>query len=749
MNKVLTTATVEARKEQTRDEVLLNRELLFTLDEKNLYIKEHDENKLVLIGGTGKQNLITAGDNIEIIKTEDEEGNPIAPEEIRLLDDIVINTCTLHPESENIYDWKGTVKLGELKDNNTVFLFTKHTELTDLVNAGMLGGEILLKLTDDENGIHHAHYAITLSSTGSWSLKGAVQANSDVRMVRAKWNNEWYYGIKIPEITTIKTIEHTETYYETEIRLVETSYTDDYYLGMATVNGVRQLTNRNTMTISNNSTGTAVSLANTGLTSSGQSNYNKWHYCSVRELMDLRGGDLTDATPELKAAYENNCYLYLNIFWRYYYNNNNPYISIRIIDAYICNRNGNFVPSANTDYIVNHIGIEDSSWLDWNSELAINPSTGNYGQFNAANNYVLKLGDLKFTTITEKEVRVEKTRTYTTQETVTSPFKAAEVWFNGWQKLPTQPSGYLDTELSYVVLSDKSNDNDSFAENFYCDANATISKIPELQDTGEDNAPYRFTISGTLSRTQLIAIADLCKNPNKQIYLDLSEATVDSTAQVWDDYIFKSCVSLRGLIIPKGVTAISECCFLWCTYLRYLDFTPSAGTLLSVGADSGWSTSVGLFTSTRVRNLLIPASVNRIGKYLIGSSNLRNLVFLHQSQNPISVEQWSFMIIGTDANTDASLPSNFHVYMTESWYNGYIKNVYGNNGSLAWQWNNSGGWWTNTLVNSIVTYNPDWDQGSWQTFADTYLWTEDMVNTVRAEFGYTDPIEIDESNIVY
>ena len=116
--------------------------------------------------------------------------------------------------------------------------------------------------------------------------------------------------------------------------------------------------------------------------------------------------------------------------------------------------------------------------------------------------------------------------------------------------------------------------------------------------------------------------------------------------------------------------------------------------------------------------------------------------------NPVTVEQWSFMIIDPGGATNSSLPDDCHMYVTESWWDGYLADRRKAGTNYAYQWNNSNGWWTSALVNSIVRFNPDWSQDEWQTFADTYKWTEDLVNEVRAQFGHPDAIEIKELNII-
>ena len=1038
-------------------------------------------------------------------------------ETVRLADDIDINTATLSPDGHNTLNWKGTIQIGELHNHNTIFLITKETNVLD-ETQGLLGGEIFIKFTKDDDDIVYGHYAITLTSTGSWSLKGASQTASQVRMIRAKWRDEWYYGLKIPDAVLYKLIEsdevyyeredyqeeeeytdteeyeEEETYYETEIQEVITDYIDDFFIGMAVQTYGNTTTthydDRSWLALSNNSAGTAVRLQDTGIVpANAVSDLQHWQYCSFKSLMDLRGEELVDDGTGLYQIYQNDYYLYFNVYFKNTGGNESgATVDFAITDMYVCSTDGNYDPSTTPANVITHIGTADTDWFDFNETIKIlnrsvetktntyqiymyrnamnsfyiragsnytqlsatnmgsgynywyycsldtllnnagttalgtladfkdkgyylylymyrrttgtnyafritqvaitdrvmsaTPTAGttgviaNYGvnapnwmQFDALvsnkeyatfttnttqsllqfldtyddetfttgvtlgtddssniSTYVHDFGDFKFKTIAQKEVQIEKTRTVTktrevtktrmvdkfrrleltrhvleyvkkwniilnrsaeytfyltcegkstqialTQATInngynywyycklddvldlcdelsgdlgalanyrnkgyylylyiyrrngtnytcritqwaittavmtehpnsgvtnvvlnngknptewfevnieivnndsgyyytlpigssvslglfvergekyeitTAKFKEAEFWFNGWRDIPDElfPKGFYDADISYTVLSDKSDDNDYFAETFYFgDASLVPPKVRELQETGEDNAPYKFIVQDkSLSLTELNAIADLCKDPEKQIYLDLSDCIVDSTAEEWTTPIFQGCVSLRGLKIPQGVKKITTTAFIWCTYMRELDLTPSSSTLVELGAADAWGTSIGFLTSTRVRYLLIPNKIATLKNYIVGSSNVKDLIFLHENLDPIELAQWSFMIFDTGGNIQQTIPDGYHVFVTKSWYNGYLSQTWISTGQ--YQWNNSSGWWVPNQVNNMVQYDPSWDQDEWQDFVERYpSWDEDLVNEVRAHFGYTEAIEI-------
>lgn len=745
MNHILTSTSSEEKLEEAKNSIL-NRVLLYEKDNENLYIKYNDE--LIPLGGSLKQDLLEAGDNIEFI--DDGDNTNDQPVVVRLKDDIDINTCTLSPDGDNTYNWKGTIKLGELIDSNKIFILMKQTA-TDEETKGIIGGEVLTKLTGSDSKIYYGHYALTCTSTGSWSLKGASATTTAMRMCKIKITStgDYYYGLKIPTELVTTTESHEEEYTEEEEVLVKYTQNGNIYINKLNTNTLTRNYYPTSWQFANyyNSNG-VYSLhigykGTTGITLTDTTyydGYNSWVYCSFKSFFDYI--DMTPQKETTKEWYNNNYYLYLYVYRKF---DSSGTLSFRITAAAICSQvmSSNF--NASTSGVVEYMTPSDpgDNW-SWNTEVFTTSSYTTLGGNSDSSKLLVDIDEPYTTTETQT---VTKTKTVTTTTTTEQNFEKAELWFNGWKEIPDDLilTEYTDTDVEYTVLSDKSNDNDSFAETYYTTSDKVATIIKSSQDTGEDNAPYKFIISGTISLTDLQEIAEVCRDPEKQIYLDMSEATVDSTATEWGSQLFTGCVSLRGLILPQGVISITECAFIWCTYLRYLDLTPSAGTLTTLGASSGYGTSVGFLTSTRVRYLMIPSSVNKIQNYLIGSSNIRNLIFLHEGNNTLEINQWSFMIFDSTSTIQETVPDNFHVFVTQSWYDGFINsNWTTTNATYAYQWNNSQGWWTPTMVENLVTFDPSWDEKNWQVFQDKYLWGEDLINEVRAQLGYPNAIEIDE-----
>lgn len=324
------------------------------------------------------------------------------------------------------------------------------------------------------------------------------------------------------------------------------------------------------------------------------------------------------------------------------------------------------------------------------------------------------------------------------------PPENSEVWFNGWKSIPeslTPPNGYTDSQIIYEILK-QSSSGENFKDIIEIPVDSNISDIKQtiqnLSPTGEDGDVYKIKLSGTLTLTDLKAIAEVCKDPEKQIYLDLSECTVAEDAQTWNVGLFRSCVSLRGLSIPQGVRQIISTEFLWCTYLRVLDLSPSAGTLYELGASSNWGTIRSLLSSTRIRFLIVPNSVTRLTNYFMGASNIKKLVFTHQNNESLSVSDWTFQVHDSSGNLVSTIPTGFHLYVTESWWNNYLYNNFiKDDASQKWQWSSTT-YWTKEVVDSIVTYDPNWNKEQWQAFATEYGWSEEEVNNVRRYFGLSD-----------
>lgn len=355
----------------------------------------------------------------------------------------------------------------------------------------------------------------------------------------------------------------------------------------------------------------------------------------------------------------------------------------------------------------------------------------------------------------------------------TLTIKHAEFWFNGWRHFPESLMlhDYTDEDFEYTVLSNKSNDNDSYAETRYfgtvADYEDTRNGLPSMQDTGEDNAPYKIYITQEwLSMQDLLNIAAYIRHLEKQVALDLSYCKVLPDAETWNTAIFEGCVSLREMTIPQGVKEFGQGIFKWCTYLRKLDLTPSASTLTTIGG-TAWEQNAGFLVSTRVTQLLIPENVSLLRNYLVYASNLKTLIFLHNRNTglkedqsnasvaarvgTLSISEWAWIGQTGYGSLVYDLPDGFHIFFSKDfWENGVSKgNSAGqpNKNGSGWDWyptNENHSRWNKRVIDSIVAYPQDGTQEEWQAFEDQYHWGEDLINEIRAYYGHENAIEIKE-----
>lgn len=354
--------------------------------------------------------------------------------------------------------------------------------------------------------------------------------------------------------------------------------------------------------------------------------------------------------------------------------------------------------------------------------------------------------------------------------------KKAEFWFNGWKHIPDDLtiSNYTDADWDYTVLSNKSTDNDSYAETRYfstvADYRDTINGLPAMQDTGEDNAPYKIIITQEwLSMQDLLNITEHVKHLEKQVALDLSNCKVRTDAEIWNTAIFEGCVSLREISVPQGIREFGQGIFKWCTYLRKVDLTPSENTLHTIGG-TAWEQNAGFLVSTRVTTLVIPKNVSLLRNYLVYASNLKTLIFLHDATigfkedqanvsaanrvGTLSAAEWAW--VGQTGNQQLvyDLPDGFHLFFSKDfWENGRSK---GNNAGQpnrngsGWDWypnNANAARWNKRVIDSIAIFPQDGTQEEWQAFEDQYHWGEDLINEIRAKYGHDMPIEIKSEQI--
>lgn len=587
-------ATTTTEQRDNAKGIIGDRSLLYDKDTEDLFIKY--SSSLYEIGGktaadkitaleTTKQDNLTTGDNIEL--TDNTIQTTLEPvfNTINLSGENT--TSTSHTKGTMTPSWKGGKFLGKLT-NSQYLLLMKKTNISDTIK-GLIGGEVLIKIN---NGSIYDHHNISLSSTGSRSYVGSTDIKTKTQLFQAVYNNETYYGIKVPEIYT----------------MVLNQYTTDIQFYLL----------RNT---SMNSFGLQVKYKNKdaddwtskifALTQGEQvgTSYNYWYYVelgAIRSFLELGMKQLPqndNFTNYFKTGYY--------MLFKIYRKSSGTDMSVRI-----------------TDYNIKSVTTGTKGDVVLADPLTSFGFTNNTSLFTTSTYASLALSS-----------NISMSTYYTTftleEQTTTSEIPSSvEFSFNGWINIPSSispPASYADSDLSSIVpLADEAETgttdvkiNGDSASTSADDISNTVDTLPT---TGEDGTPNTIKMTGTITLDILNALAAKCKDPDKQIVIDLREATVDSTAEDWSTDIFKSCTSLRAFYFPKGVKSVTGFVFSWCTYLRYLDMSASDTTLVTFGSNT-WTGTAGMFTSTRIRYLRIPPNCTTVGGYIFSASNIEWLNF--------------------------------------------------------------------------------------------------------------------------
>ena len=169
-------ATTSQERESEAISVLLSRELLYNRNNKTLGIVLEDEE-----GNKYRQIVSGLVDEVNITKNENYE--------TKLKEDIIIDSVTTQADHKGV-DWKSQYKIAETTPERTVILLCKQ-DTDSKTDMGVIGGEVL----EVGAGVF-GHYQISLTSTGSRLIKGATTFDKKARLVLAKYNGTYYYGIK-------------------------------------------------------------------------------------------------------------------------------------------------------------------------------------------------------------------------------------------------------------------------------------------------------------------------------------------------------------------------------------------------------------------------------------------------------------------------------------------------------------------------------------------------------------------------
>lgn len=153
---------------------LFERSLLFNRSDDvcGIVISKNDEKQFIPISAIP--------DNVNIEKRDGV---------VTLVEDPVVDSITTQADHEGI-DWKSQEKVAETTVERTVILLCTQ-DIDAATDIGVIGGEIL----EVGEGVY-GHYQISLTSTGSRLLKGATTFGKKAKLVLAKYNGTYYYGIR-------------------------------------------------------------------------------------------------------------------------------------------------------------------------------------------------------------------------------------------------------------------------------------------------------------------------------------------------------------------------------------------------------------------------------------------------------------------------------------------------------------------------------------------------------------------------
>jgi len=402
----------------------LNRELFWNVENQTLYIWY---DKWIPIAGDYKQFLMKAGDNLEIVYRDDdlEKLYPI----LRLKDDIDINTMTLGKNS-NTARWKGTVKIGEVKDTTFFPVVNYSAGSKDVV-----GGEFLIKITrgdDIEYGLYHS----TLTGCGSM----CSNFGSDDKNVKCTVNKITYIdGTTAIGFRTFSSLRKKTTY--EEITGEEGLHTRDIYFVINSKDDI----------YFQDSDGEKVKFTNrfdiisTGTDSDADSYGCHWYEMSMSDFRRITGIPLT--TGSNLDQYDNNSYVYFDIYI-------NDQSQFSIDRAFITHTRAD----TGEDDIVSDgkIWCHNPYWMTPNDKSVVDVSDGFEfldNVFDDSSNNLDYTPGSPIKIMSVYMVIPGQTTTVTHTELLYLPPDKIEVWFNGWNIRESDPSfEKVESDISSSIV---------------------------------------------------------------------------------------------------------------------------------------------------------------------------------------------------------------------------------------------------------------------------------------------------------
>lgn len=215
--------------------------------------------------------------------------------------------------------------------------------------------------------------------------------------------------------------------------------------------------------------------------------------------------------------------------------------------------------------------------------------------------------------------------------------------------------------------------------------NNLVNTLGDLKDTGEDgDAYYIYMNDQTFSLENLKELAKSLRNSDKQLHLDLSSCNVAPDAENWEG-LFQNCTSLRKLDMPQGVKTIGKDTFSGCMFLKEIGICNSVEEFNS-------SSTTYIFSGARVRTILLPNSLTKIGWNTFANSAVRNIVVPPDLQTPF----YNTLEYGAFFDT----LNYIRIYMTQAQYDSH-------DWSIEWEHSNfiGSGDIGSTIADHIIIYS--------------------------------------------
>lgn len=539
---------------------LKDREFLYNRDTNTLGIVFNHEFKRVSLTETDEYNV-----------TINEEGK------IALKNDIVVGSVTTQADKNGV-DWKSQSLLAQTTESHKVILLCKQ-DMNKTYGVAIIGGEIL------ETGDNvYGHYEISLTSTGSRFLKGSTTSSKKAKLCIAKYNDDYYYGIKLKTSSETSNVYFAGWKNTPDALAAPTfdSYTDDSLSEIIELDDDSDTgTNVIDYKIVTYTDSTWEFTGDQGSYSNGSQNPD-WDWGNG--LMNYDGGIKSYWYPN-NSMFNNQGFVQ--------FQNSGVHMSLIILGA--CTVTVGICSSAQQASNIRTLNILDE---DLSAVLATGTT-----QMNAI-----------------KEV----TCNYSGTDKKT-------IYFSG----QGGAIRYMYIKLQYKASSSA--------------GDAVVNIIENLDTTGEDGSPHILRLSGTLKKSDLLAISKALLESEKQIVLDLSKCTAcsDGSSEDCTDWsnedltsLFQGCSSLRKFYYPQGVIHSGGKVFINCSFLRELYFNDDIKTI----GLSGWiSINQGFFSGARIKKLWMPKQLQNTWQgYFFANNNIKEFWFYPDSWYADNQSEYSF-----------------------------------------------------------------------------------------------------------